>query len=102
MRKAITSILIAAAATAFAGTKQEVEVIFKSNISCDNCKNRIMRNLPFEKGVKAIDVNLDDKTAAVRFRKDKNSTENLNKALDDLGYKSVVIEEKEVAKTGKK
>lgn len=69
-------------------------VVLHSEISCNNCKQRIEKNIPFEKGVKDLKVSLADKTVTIVFRNDKNTSEKLCEAVTKLGYKSVIIKEK--------
>lgn len=68
-------------------------VVLHSEISCNNCKQRIEKNIPFEKGVKNLKVSLADKTVTIVFRNDKNTSEKLCEAVTKLGYKSVIIKE---------
>ena len=69
-------------------------VVLHSEISCNNCKQRIEKNIPFEKGVKDLKVSLADKTVTIVFRNDKNTSEKLCEAVTKLGYKSLIIKEK--------
>ncbi len=77
--------------TTFAKEKPKVkEVTYSCTIDCHSCKNKIMKNIPFEKGVKKVDVNLEKKLVTVAFREDKNTSENLEKAIEKLGYEAEV------------
>lgn len=67
-------------------------VVFHSDIDCNNCKMKIEKNIPFEKGVKDLSVSLKDKTVTVTYRTDKTTPEKLRQAIEKLGYKSEVIE----------
>lgn len=69
-------------------------IVLSSQISCQNCKNKIEKNIPFEKGVKDLKVDIEKKTVTITFRKDKNTAEALCAAVSKLGYKSVIIEER--------
>jgi copper chaperone CopZ len=66
--------------------KNEECVVFDVNMSCNNCKTKIEKNIPFEKGVKDLIVSLDDKTVTIKYRNDKTSEDNLKKAIEKLGY----------------
>lgn len=61
-------------------------VVFKTNITCDNCKQRIEESIPFEKGVKSVYVNVPEKLVAVEFDSSKTSEEKIRKAIEKLGY----------------
>ena len=44
-----------------------VQVVFASNVHCDNCAKKIRENVSFEKGVKDLDVSVEGKTVTVTF-----------------------------------
>jgi len=50
------------------------------------------KNLPFEKGVKDLKVDMKTQTITVTFREDKNTTENLQKAIEKLNIEVKGIE----------
>lgn len=75
-------------------TKSVATVVFSSDIDCDHCKQKIEKNIPFEKGVKDLVVSLTDKTVTITYRTDKNTAENLCAALNKLGYKSEIKEQR--------
>ena len=72
------------------------EVVFKTEpeIECNNCVKRIKDNLRFEKGVKAIDPNLNTKLVKIQYDGEKTNPENLIKAFAKIKYKAEVVEPK--------
>ena len=42
--------------------KKTAEVTFNVNMHCENCKAKIEKNISWEKGVKDLSVNLENKT----------------------------------------
>lgn len=66
-------------------------VVFKADVHCVNCKTKVEKNIPYEKGVKDLKVDMDKQTVTITFREDKNSVENLRKAIEklDVAVKSV-------------
>ena len=67
------------------------EVVFNIlEMSCDNCKDKITKNIRFEKGMKALAVDVATKTATIKFDPDKTSIEKLQEAFKKLGYTAVV------------
>ncbi len=74
--------------------KKLATVVFDVEIDCGNCKAKIEKNLPFEKGVKEFEVSLENKTVQVKYRPDKTNEENLRQAIEKLGYKTTVKTEK--------
>lgn len=65
-------------------------VVFDVSMTCNNCKKKIEKNIPFEKGVKDLKVNLDDKTVLVVFQNNKTTPEQLQKAIEKLGYQVTI------------
>ncbi|MDR0540865.1 MAG: heavy-metal-associated domain-containing protein [Dysgonamonadaceae bacterium] len=66
--------------------KQTEAVVFKVNMTCENCKKRIEKNVSWEKGVKNLSVDLDKKTVTILFDTKKTNRETLKKAIEKLGY----------------
>ena len=67
-------------------------VIFEVSMTCENCRRKIEKNIAFEKGVKAMEVNLGRKQVKLTFDTRKTSEENLINAFSKLGYKAVLVE----------
>ena len=61
------------------------EVTFVTNIDCKNCVKKVEAKLPYEKGVKDLKVNLEEKTIYFKFDNKKTTKENLQKAIEKLG-----------------
>jgi periplasmic mercuric ion binding protein len=98
----LSALFLIVAATIFNAQSQKktnekkfAEVIFIVNMHCQNCKDRIEKNIPFEKGVKDLTVDLEKKEVTIVFNPQKTSIEKLKKAVIDLGY---TCEQKEVQK----
>lgn len=71
------------------GSKQDknIETVkFETSITCDMCVNSIMNSLPREKGVTDVKPDLETKTVTVSYRKGKNDTEQLKRAIEKLGF----------------
>lgn len=97
-----TVIMIAAVAlmttNSFAQNKKAAdlqEVTFVTSMDCDKCVKKINANIAFEKGVKDLKTNLDDRTVYIKFDASKTNKENLKKALEKLGYTAEEITEQE-------
>lgn len=73
------------------------DVTFVTSIHCKKCVNKIEENLSFEKGVKDLKVNLNDKTVYIKYDGKKTDVEKLAKAINKLGYTAVVKEEADTA-----
>lgn len=66
------------------------DVTFLTSIHCKKCENKIEENLSFEKGVKDLKINLEEKTVHVRYDSTKTDVETLRKAIQKLGYTAEV------------
>ncbi len=75
-------------------TKQTV--VFSVPMHCVSCKNKIEKNIAFEKGVTDLKIDLSARTVSVTFKPDKNSVEGLIKAFKKIGYDAVVVSENDL------
>ena len=67
--------------------KAEVkEVTFLVHLHCENCVNKVVENVSFEKGVKDLKVSLENQTVFVKFDANKTSETTLKTAIEKLGY----------------
>ncbi len=73
-------------------------VVFKVNMTCGGCVAKVEKNIAFEKGVKDLKVNLENKTVEVTFLSKKTNVENLNAAFTKLGFTSSVVKGEKVKK----
>lgn len=88
----IMTVMLSAALSVSAQKKNEKTVVFDANLHCESCKAKVEKNLPFEKGVKDLKVDMKKQTITVTFREDKNTTENLQKAIEKLNIEVKGIE----------
>ncbi|TRX72053.1 heavy-metal-associated domain-containing protein [Carboxylicivirga sp. M1479] len=70
---------------------QVTTTTFKASITCENCEAKIMKQLPYEKGVKDVRVDVDNKLVTVSYKSLKNTDERLNSAIKKLGFQVVTI-----------
>ena len=74
--------------------KKTAEVTFNVSMHCKSCQEKIERNIPFEKGVKDVIVNLEKKTVKVIYNPLKTNEEKLKKAFENLDYVCEIINDK--------
>ena len=86
-------VVLSAAMSVNAQKKNEKTVIFNANLHCESCKAKVQKNIPYEKGVNDLKVDMKTQTITVTFREDKNTTENLQKAIEKLNIEVKGIEE---------
>ncbi len=78
--------------------KKATETVkYKTSIDCADCVNKIMTNLPHEKGVKDVKCDLPTKEVTVTYQKDKNNSDDLKKAIEKLGYTAKEVKPAEPA-----
>lgn len=68
------------------------KVTIKTSAVCQQCKDRLEKNISFEKGVKAVTLDLETKELTVEFRTGKNTKEGLKKAVTKIGYDADELE----------
>ena len=80
------------------------EVVFTTepDIHCESCVNKIKNNLRFEKGVKAINPDLNTKLVTIKYDSEKTNPDNLIKAFAKIKYKATVVEPENKDKEDKK
>ena len=80
------TLLLMAGTAAFAQDKKQKknadiqEVTFVTTIDCKNCVKKVEANLPYEKGIKDMKVNLDDRTVWIKYDAAKTDKEKLKKS----------------------
>ncbi len=62
------------------------EVTFNVHLHCENCVKKVQENIAFEKGVKDLDVSLEEQTVAIKYDAAKTSEATLKAAIEKLGY----------------
>lgn len=82
--------------TAFADNQEEKKiehVTFHVEMDCMECVKRIEKNIPFEKGVKNLEVDLKNQIVKVSYKTKVTNKEQLKTAIEKLEFK--VEEQKE-------
>lgn len=78
--------IIMATLSVSAKTIKEFVVTTLPQMSCQNCENKIKKNLRFEKGVTNIQTDLENQVVVVTYDADKTNEANLTKAFAKLDY----------------
>ena len=96
MKKIITLLvaLIAVAGIVVAAPKPKAEkkiatVVFTTDLDCHHCAQKVMNTIPYEKGIKDVQVDVPTKTVTVKYDEAKNSVESLTKAFESIKVKVV-------------
>jgi mercuric ion binding protein len=93
----IMMLLVAVPALTMAQDKDKniQTVKYTTSITCGNCVNKIMTNLPQEKGIKDVKCDVKTKEVTVSYQKDKNNPDEIQKSLEKLGFTARLIKEGE-------
>ncbi|HOW26581.1 MAG TPA: heavy metal-associated domain-containing protein [Bacteroidales bacterium] len=67
-------------------TSKIKKIEIKVSLQCEMCKERILNDLSFEKGIKDIDVDIKAKTVTVTYHQDKTTPEKIRTAISKIGY----------------
>lgn len=82
----ITALL--AVGVVMAQPKKTETATFSVSMTCAKCKAAIEKNIPFEKGVKDLKVDLPKKEVTVEYDSSKTSPEKLVKAFEKINFKA--------------
>jgi len=75
--------------------KKTEEVVFLTDLHCENCQKKIEKNISWEKGVKDLSVDLDEKKVTILYDPSKTNPEKLQVAIEKLGYACEIIKPEE-------
>jgi copper chaperone CopZ len=64
------------------------ELTLKTSTICEMCKETIEKKLIFEKGVKQVNVDYQQKLIFVKYRDDKTNPDKIKLAVSKLGYRA--------------
>lgn len=70
------------------GEKKSVTTTFVTDIDCAGCAKKVTNTIPYEKGVKDVQVDVDAKTVTVTFDPAKTNNETLVKAFAKIKIKA--------------
>ncbi len=62
------------------------EVTFVVSMQCHGCQSKIEKNVPWEKGVKDMKVDLEKKTVTIVYNPKQTNEEKLKKAIEKLEF----------------
>ena len=74
------------------------EVTFLTSVECRNCVKKVEAKLPYEKGVKDLKVNLEDRTVWIKYDASRTDKEKLAAAIVKLGYTAEELKPEETTK----
>ena len=99
MRTKALFIALAFASICFAKNIKTVVLITNPEMHCTGCEKKIKDNIRFEKGVKSIKTNLEDKTVTIEYDADKTTVEDIIKGFKKIKYEAREVQKEDTLKT---
>ena len=88
MRTKALFIALAFASICFAKNIKTVVLTTNPEMHCTGCEKKMKDNIRFEKGVKSIKTNLEDKTVTIEYDADKTTVEDIIKGFEKIKYEA--------------
>lgn len=82
----LTFAFLIAGITGYASDDKEKVARIKTSAICSMCKERIERNLAFEKGIKESNLDLKDKVVTVTYNPQKTDINKIKANISKTGY----------------
>ena len=86
---ALLAMLVGVAVAAPKTEKKIATVVFTTDLDCHHCAQKVLNTIPYEKGIKDVQVDVPTKTVTVKYDEAKNSVESLTKAFESIKVKVV-------------
>ena len=99
MRTKALFIALAFASICFAKNIKTVVLTTNPEMHCTGCEKKIKDNIRFEKGVKSIKTNLEDKTVTIEYDADKTTVEDIIKGFKKIKYEASEVQKEDTLKT---
>ena len=64
----------------------EEQVVFLVSMDCHNCEQKVVKNIPFERGVRDMTTNLEKKLVTIKYQTNRTDKDKLKKAIEKLGF----------------
>jgi len=82
----VVVIVILAQVSCAQSTKKTAEIKIKTSAVCGMCKDKIEKELGFEKGITEVTLDSETKICTVIYKTDKTSPEKIRLAISKIGY----------------
>ena len=86
MRTKVLFMALAFATACFGKDIKTVVLKTQPEMHCTGCEKKIKDNIRFEKGIKSITTNLDNKTITIEYDADKTNIENIIEGFKKINY----------------
>ena len=98
MRTKVLFVALAFATACFSKDIKTVVLKTQPEMHCANCEKKIKDNIRFEKGIKSIKTNLDDKTVTIEYDADKTNVQNIIQGFKKIKYEAKEVKEQKIEK----
>ena len=102
MRTKALFIALAIAGSCFGKDIKTVVLTTNPEMHCTGCEKKIKENIRFEKGIKSIKTNLEDKTVTIEYDAEKTTVEDIIKGFEKIKYEAMEVKSNKQNKTNKK
>ena len=89
MKKLIAILAVMVPVLCFGAGKDIKTVSFKTHLHCENCVKKVVENVSYVKGVKDLDVSLQEQRITIKYDAAKTNVTTLAAEIQKLGYKCV-------------
>lgn len=79
--------------TLFAKDIKTVVLKTQPEMHCTGCEKKIKDYIRFEKGIKSITTNLDDKTITIEYDADKTNVQNIIEGFKKINYEASEVKD---------
>ena len=91
MRTRVLFAALAVAAVSYAKDIKTVVLKTQPEMHCMGCEKKIKENIRFERGVKSIVTNLDDKTITIEYDAEKTNVKNIIEGFKKIKYEATEV-----------
>ncbi len=84
---------LAFATACFGKDIKTVVLTTQPEMHCTGCEKKIKDNIRFEKGIKSITTNLDNKTVTIEYDADKTNVENIIEGFKKINYEASEVKD---------
>ena len=84
---------LAFATACFGKDIKTVVLTTQPEMHCTGCEKKIKDNIRFEKGIKSITTNLDNKTITIEYDADKTNIENIIEGFKKIKYEASEVKD---------
>lgn len=79
--------------------KELRKIVLKvEQMECKNCESKVKKNIPFEKGIRKLETDVETRTVTIVYDAEKTSIEKIKEGFAKFKYEAKVISDVELEK----